>query len=47
MKESEDGIDTEQHIISVPKYETVIYETKTILVCGLIRNVKRFIELSG
>lgn len=46
MKESEDGIDTEEHIIGVPKYETVIYETDTLVVFGLIRDVKRFIEIN-
>jgi hypothetical protein len=46
MKESEDGIDTEEHIIRIPKYETVIYETETLLVLGLILDVKRFIEFN-
>ncbi len=47
MKENQDGeVELEEHIIGVPKSETVIYETDTLVVFGLIRDVKRFIEIN-
>jgi trk system potassium uptake protein TrkA len=47
MKENQDGeVELEEHIIGVPKSETVIYETDTLVVVGLIRDVKRLIEIN-
>jgi trk system potassium uptake protein len=43
----EDGqMQVEEHIIGVPKPETVVYETDTLVVFGTLRNVKRFIEIN-
>jgi trk system potassium uptake protein TrkA len=47
MKDTDDGeIDIEEHIIGVPKSETVVYESDTLVVFGLVRDVKRFIEIN-
>jgi len=37
---------TEEHILGVPKPETVIYDTDTLVVFGTLKNVKRFIEIN-
>jgi len=45
--EGEDGeIEVEEHTIGLPKPETVVYETDTLVVFGTLRNVKRFIEIN-
>lgn len=45
--EDEDGeMGYEEHIIGVPKSETVIYESDTLVVFGTLRDVKRFIEIN-
>jgi len=45
--ENEEGeMNTEEHIIGVPKSETVIYESDTLVVFGTLRDVKRFIEIN-
>lgn len=36
----------EEHILGVPKAETVIYDTDTLIVFGTLSNVKRFIEIN-
>ncbi|MGF1565780.1 MAG: potassium channel family protein [Flavobacteriales bacterium] len=35
-----------EHILGVPKPETVIYDTDTLVVFGTLGNVKRFIEIN-
>ncbi len=37
---------TEQHIIGVPRYETVVKENDTIVVFGTLRDVQRFLEIN-
>lgn len=44
--EEEDKPILEEHIIGVPKSETVIYETDTLVVFGTVKDVKRFIEIN-
>jgi trk system potassium uptake protein TrkA len=44
--EKEGKATTEEHIIGVPKAETVIYETDTLVVFGSLKNVKKFIEIN-
>lgn len=47
VKENEEGeMETEEHILGVPKSETVIYESDTLVVFGTLRDVKRFIEIN-
>lgn len=47
MKENEEGeIETEEHIIGMPKPETVIYETDTLVVFGSVQAIRRFIEIN-
>jgi len=47
MNDSEEDLPSvEEHIIGVPKTETVIYETDTLVVFGTVRDVKRFIEIN-
>ena len=47
VKNEESGeVHYEEHIIGVPKSETVIYETDTLVVFGTLKNVKRFIEIN-
>ena len=36
----------EEHILGVPKSETVIYDTDTLIVFGTLSNVKRFLEIN-
>jgi trk system potassium uptake protein TrkA len=36
-----------EHILGVPKPETVLYESDTLVVFGTLGNVKRFIEVNG
>jgi len=36
----------EEHIIGVPKSETMIYETDTLVVFGKLGDVKKFIEVN-
>lgn len=36
----------EEHILGVPKAETVVYETDTLIVFGTLSNVKRFLEIN-
>lgn len=38
---------TEQHIIGIPKAETVIYETDTLIVFGSMKNIQRLIEINS
>lgn len=35
-----------EHILGVPKAETVIYDTDTLIVFGTLSNVKRFLEIN-
>ena len=44
---NEDGVVKEEHILGVPKSETVIYETDTLVVFGTLQNVKRFLEINN
>lgn len=45
--ENDEGdMEFEEHIIGVPKSETVIYESDTLVVFGTLRDVKRFIEIN-
>ncbi|NNE55988.1 MAG: TrkA family potassium uptake protein [Flavobacteriales bacterium] len=37
----------EEHTIGVPKGDTVIYDTDTLVVFGTLKNIKRFIEING
>ena len=37
---------TEQHIIGVPKSETIIKEKDTLVVFGAAKSVERFIEIN-
>lgn len=47
VKGKESGhLEKEEHIIGVPKPETVIYETDTLVVFGSLKNIKRFIEIN-
>ncbi|MEZ4798793.1 MAG: TrkA family potassium uptake protein [Flavobacteriales bacterium] len=47
MRDEDDGeVDIEEHIIGVPKSETVIYDSDTLVVFGLVKDVKRFIEIN-
>jgi trk system potassium uptake protein len=45
-KDDEGDMTFEEHIIGVPKSETVIYESDTLVVFGTLRDVKRFIEIN-
>lgn len=44
---NEDGVTKEEHILGVPKPESVIYETDTLVVFGTLTNVKRFLEINS
>lgn len=47
MDHNEDGeVEMEEHIIGVPKSETMVYETDTLVVFGTVNEVKRFIEIN-
>lgn len=37
----------EEHILGVPRAETVVYTTDTLIVFGTLDNVKRFLEING
>ena len=39
-------ITREEHILGVPKAETVVYDTDTLIVFGTLSNVKRFLEIN-
>jgi len=44
----EDGeLKKEEHILGVPRIETIVYETDTLVVFGTLQNVKRFLEING
>lgn len=36
----------EQHIVGIPKAETVVYETDTLLVFGSMKNIQRLIDVN-
>lgn len=40
------GNDKDQHIIGVPTSETVIYESDTILLFGMAKDIKKFTEIN-
>ncbi|MGB0167361.1 MAG: potassium channel family protein [Luteibaculum sp.] len=42
----DDGDIVEQHIIGVPRSETIVKENDTIVVFGTLRDVQRFIEIN-
>ena len=42
----DDEVIKEQHVIGVPKPETVLYETDTIIVFGRAKQIERFIEIN-
>lgn len=44
---NDEGVIKEEHIIGVPKSETVVYETDTLVVFGTLQNVKRFLEVNS
>ena len=47
IKDEQSGdINVEEHIIGVPKSETMIYETDTLVVFGKLGDVKKFIEVN-
>ncbi len=46
MRNKQDEIVIEEHIIGVPKSETVIYESDTLVVFGTLKNINRFIEIN-
>ena len=37
---------TEQHIIGVPKEDTIIHEKDTLVIFGAAKSVERFIEIN-
>ncbi len=44
--QKEFGVDKEWHILGVPNSETVLKESDTIIVFGLVRDIERFIEIN-
>jgi trk system potassium uptake protein TrkA len=46
VKGDDDSTIVEEHIIGVPKSETVVYETDTLVVFGTLKHVNRFIEIN-
>ncbi|MCB0762076.1 MAG: TrkA family potassium uptake protein [Flavobacteriales bacterium] len=46
MRSDSDEVEIEEHIIGVPKSETVIYESDTLVVFGTLKNIQRFIEIN-
>lgn len=47
VKDERSGdMNTEEHILGVPKPETMIYETDTLVVFGKLGDVKKFIEVN-
>ena len=46
-RESVNGDDIEQHIIGVPKYDTIIEERDTILLFGAVKDVQKFLEINN
>jgi trk system potassium uptake protein TrkA len=46
MKNDQSETIVEEHIIGVPKSETVIYESDTLVVFGTLKNINRFIEIN-
>lgn len=48
VKDEKSGeLQVEEHIIGVPKSETMIYETDTLVVFGKLEDVKKFIEINS
>jgi len=45
-EDDEGEMQYEEHIIGIPKSETVVYESDTLVVFGTLRDVKRFIEIN-
>ncbi len=45
-KNVEGKVSTEAHILGVPTTETMIYETDSIVVFGLIKDIERFIDIN-
>ena len=43
----DDEITFDQHIIGVPQPETVIYESDTIVVFGMTKDIEKFIEINN
>ena len=37
---------TEEHILGVPHSDTILYESDTIIVFGLVKDIQRFIEIN-
>ncbi len=46
MKGDGDKTEFEEHTIGVPKGDTVIYDTDTLVVFGTLKNIKRFIGIN-
>jgi len=44
---NDDGVIKEEHILGVPRSETVVYETDTLVVFGTLQSVKRFLEINA
>jgi K+/H+ antiporter YhaU regulatory subunit KhtT len=47
FESKEEGEESQEHIIGVPKPEMVIQETDTLVVFGTLSAVKRFLEINS